>query len=462
MRVAVIGTGHVGLVAAVSFAEIGHRVVGTDADFEKIRQLRRGAAPFHEPGLTELLRTTMDSGHLTFTTDTCEAVTDAELVFICVGTPARANGEANLIAVERAARDVGACANDGLVLVQKSTVPAGTAARVERALRLGARDPSRTIHVVSNPEFLREGRAIEDSLRPDRILIGSSSPWALQMLRELYRPLIEGGATYIETDVKTAELAKHASNAFLAMKISYANALARICEMAGADVVAVADIMGSDPRIGRAFLDAGLGYGGFCFPKDIQAFDRLAAQLGYDFSLLREISRINEQAIDAALEKIKDGLWNLEDKKVALLGLSFKPGTDDVRFSPALSLARRLLAEGAHVVGYDPQAMRNAQDELAEIEVAPDPYEAARDAYCVALCTEWPEFRSLDLAKLQEVMAYPVFVDGRNIFSPEVMAENGFSYYPMGRAVAAPEPTDLEYTLGDEDTGAVSRSRDVA
>jgi len=350
-----------------------------------------------------------------------------------VGTPARSTGEANLIAVEKAVRAVAEHASDGLVLVQKSTVPAGTAARVEQAVRAQGMEATRRIEVVSNPEFLREGRAIEDSLDPDRILVGSASPRALKVMRKVYRPLIEQGCIYIETDVKTAELAKHASNAFLALKISFANALARICERAGADVVDVAGIMGSDPRIGRAFLDAGLGYGGFCFPKDVQAFDRLAARLGYDFPLLREIARINDEAIHAAVDKVKDALWNLEDKRVALLGLSFKPGTDDVRFSPALALARRLLSEGANVVGYDPKASSNAKEEVPALDVAPDAYEAAAGAHCVVLCTDWPEFRTLDLDLLRDTMANPLIVDGRNLFDPEAVDAAGFDYYPTGR-----------------------------
>ena len=433
MRIAVVGTGHVGLVAAATLAEIGHRVVGTDADAERISLLSRGIAPFHEPGLDDLLRGTTESGRLSFTPDTGEAVSRAEVVFVCVGTPARSTGEANLIAVEKAVRAIAEYAIDGLVLVQKSTVPAGTAARVEQALRAQSRGRIRHIDVVSNPEFLREGRAIEDSLDPDRILVGSASARALRVMRAVYRPLIDKGCIYIETDVKTAELAKHASNAFLAMKISFANALAQICERAGADVMDVADIMGSDPRIGRAFLDAGLGYGGFCFPKDVQAFDRLAARLGYDFPLLREIARINDEAIDAAVDKLEDALWNLEDKRVTLLGLSFKPGTDDVRFSPALALARRLLAEGANVVGFDPQASSTAKEDLPELHVASDAYGAAAGAHAIVLCTEWPEFRALDLDLLRDAMANPLIVDGRNLFDPAAVTAAGFDYYPTGR-----------------------------
>lgn len=433
MRVAVIGTGHVGLISCVSFAEIGHHVVGTDADPEKMNLLGRGIPPFHEPDLEELLRANMENGRLSFTSDTSEALSDAEVVFVCVGTPAKATGEASLIAVERAVRDVARHAKGDLVLVQKSTVPVGTLERVEQALRSQDANAARRVTVVSNPEFLREGRAIEDSLNPARIVVGSGSRDALGVMRRLYRPLIDKGCIYIETDVKTAELAKHASNAFLALKISFANALARICEQAGADVVDVTDIMGSDPRIGSSFLRAGLGYGGFCFPKDLQAFGHLARRLGYDFPLLGEIARINDKAIDAAVEKVKEGLWNLEDKTIALLGLAFKPDTDDVRFSPALAVARRLLSEGARVVGCDPQASATAKEELPELDISPDAYEAATGAHCLVVCTEWAEFSILDLDRLRGLMAFPLIVDGRNMFDPAATVAAGFGYYPAGR-----------------------------
>jgi UDPglucose 6-dehydrogenase len=436
VRVGVIGTGHVGLVAAASFAEIGHHVVGADADPEKVDLLTRGIPPFYEPGLEDLLRVNGAKGNLSFTSDIAEAVSSSEVVFVCVGTPAKLSGEANLVAVERAVREVARHADDGLVLVQKSTVPAGTATRVHQAIRLQTAGAARRVDVVSNPEFLREGRAIEDSLKPDRILVGADSVHAFHLMRRLYRPLIDKGCIYIETDVKTAELAKHASNAFLALKVSFANALARVCDLAGADVVSVADIMGSDPRIGRAFLDAGLGYGGYCFPKDIQAFERLAAQLGYDFALLREITRINDEAIDAAVEKITDGLWNLEDKRIALLGLAFKPETDDVRFAPPLILARRLLDGGAQVVGYDPKASANAKNDVPALEIASDAYEAATGAHCIVVGTEWPEFRALDLDRLADLMAYPLVIDGRNVFSPAAMSKAGFNYLPTGRPAA--------------------------
>jgi UDPglucose 6-dehydrogenase len=432
MKVVVIGTGHVGLVTCATLAAIGHDVVGVDSDAAKITVLQGGGCPFYEPGLPDLVREQMDAGRLSFGNDVADYLEGADVAFICVGTPARADGEANLSAVERAARDVARSATGPMAVVEKSTVPAGTAQRIKRALGHERPDLASELDVVSNPEFLREGHAVKDSLEPDRILVGAESERAFGLMRRLYAPIVEAGYRMIETDIQTAELAKHACNAFLALKISYINALARLCESAGADVTDVADVMGADDRIGRAFLNAGLGYGGYCFPKDIQAFERLAARLGYDFPLLNEVSRINDQAVEAAFEKVKDAMWNLEGKRVALLGLSFKPGTDDVRFSPALALARLLLAEGAHVVGYDPQAADNARSELPEIGTAGDAYEAAEGAHCTIIATEWEEIVTLDLARLRELMAYPVIVDARNALDAKTVAESGFTYYRMG------------------------------
>jgi UDPglucose 6-dehydrogenase len=433
MRVVVIGTGHVGLVTCGTLAALGHDVVGIDADQEKTSMLQRGILPFHEPGLDALIEEHARGGRLRFTEDASDAVPNADVVFICVSTPARSSGEANLVAVEQAVRQVGHQASGRTVVVEKSTVPAGTAQRIRKVLRQEGNGVGKELEVVSNPEFLREGSAVRDSLEPDRILIGGERSWAFEVMRELYGPLISNGARLIETDINTAELAKHACNAFLALKISYANALARICERADADVVAVAEVMGADPRIGPAFLRAGLGYGGSCFPKDLQAFEHLAARLHYDFPLLREIVRINDEAIDATLEKVRAGLWNLEHKRVALIGLAFKPGTDDVRFSPPLSLAARLLDGGAIVVGHDPQAMANAKEECPGLVTSVDPYEAATDAHCLVVCTDWPEFRSLDLERLRGVMAQPFVVDARNLFEPDEIRAAGFSYQPTGR-----------------------------
>ena len=434
MRVVVVGTGHVGLLTAATLSALGHDVVGIDDDEEKIGRLRQGISPFFEPGLSERIDKGSAAGTLRFEVEPGEAVARTEVLFICVGTPARASGEANVVAIERSARALARHLSGPVVVVEKSTVPAGTAQRLSQVLKLERPDLADEIEVVSNPEFLREGQAVEDSFRPDRILVGARSERGFEAMRRLYEPLIEAGARLIETDIQTAELAKHASNAFLAMKISYVNALARLCERANADVTAVADVMGSDPRIGRAFLDAGLGWGGYCFPKDLQAFERLAARLGYDFPLLREVERINDEAVVAVVEKVKEALWNLEDKRIALLGLSFKPRTDDVRLSPALTLAKRLIDENATVVGFDPEAGANAKSELPEMDVAPTVYDAIEGAHCMVVCTEWDEFRSLDLDRARRLLAHPIVVDGRNLFDPAEMLGRGFIYYGTGRA----------------------------
>jgi UDPglucose 6-dehydrogenase len=434
MRVVVVGTGHVGLLTAATLSALGHDVVGIDEDEEKIGRLTQGITPFFEPGLSELIEKGAAAGTLRFLIDADDAVARAQVLFICVGTPAKASGEANVVAIERSARALASQLAGPVVVVEKSTVPAGTAQRLRQVLTRERPDLADEIEVVSNPEFLQEGRAVQDSFRPDRILVGARSERGFEAMRRLYAPLTDAGARLIETDIQTAELAKHASNAFLAMKISYVNALARLCERADADVTAVADVMGSDPRIGRAFLDAGLGWGGYCFPKDLQAFDHLAARLGYDFRLLREVARINDDAIVAVVEKVKDALWNLEEKRIALLGLSFKPRTDDVRLSPALALARRLIDEDARVVGYDPEAGANAKSELPELDVAPTVYDALEGAHCMVVCTEWDEFRSLDLDRARQLLAHPIVVDGRNLFDPAKMLEAGFSYYGTGRA----------------------------
>jgi UDPglucose 6-dehydrogenase len=434
MQVVVLGTGHVGLVTAATLAKLGHHVVGLDLDEEKISQLKSGSCPFFEPGLPELIEREVATGRLRFEVEDREAVAGAEVVFICVGTPARANGEANLVAVEGAARGIAPHLSGPVVVVEKSTVPAGTAQRLRKVLMHERPDLVNDLDVVSNPEFLREGQGVEDSLRPGRILVGAHSQRAFDTMRGIYEPLISDGHLLIETDIATAEIAKHASNAFLALKISYANALARICERSGADVTAVADVMGSDARIGRAFLDAGLGYGGYCFPKDLQAFERLANRLGYDFPLLREVARINDEAVESTFDKVRDALWNLEDKRVALLGLSFKPGTDDIRLSPALALGRRLLHEGATVVGYDPQAGAGAKSELPELEVASNVYDALEGAHCMVVCTDWDEFRTLNLPKAKELLVYPIVIDGRNLFDPAEIETLGFVYYGTGRA----------------------------
>ena len=439
MQVGVVGTGHVGLITAVAFAELGHRVIAIDSDREKVQTLLSGRAPFYEPGLQELLSKSLESKRLEITNDLARIGGEAEAIFICVGTPPKASGEANLIAVEHSATGLAPHFHGRVVVVEKSTVPAGTSRHLQRILHHARPDLGDEVQVVSNPEFLREGHAIEDSLNPDRILVGANSDWALETMREVYKPLIDSGCDFVATDIITAELSKHACNAFLAMKISYANALARLCERSGADVVAVADIMGKDQRIGRAFLNAGLGYGGFCFPKDLAAFERLSLQLGYDFPLLKEIGKINEEALDATVRKVVDALWNLEGKRIALLGLTFKPGTDDTRFSPPLALAKKLMERDALVVGYDPAGSSNAKTELPELEISADAYAAIEGAHCLVLATEWDEFAHLDFVKIKEQMAYPVIVDARNALNADEVAAAGLSYYPTGRPAIVQE-----------------------
>jgi UDPglucose 6-dehydrogenase len=436
MRVAIIGTGHVGLVTAVMMAEVGHDVAAVDVDQEKIETLRRGEAPFYEPGLQELLDRHGDSRRLSFEHEAAEVLPGAEVVFICVGTPANPDGEANLAAVERSAADIARYADDGAVVVGKSTVPAGTAERIRATFE---RDrPDATFHLVSNPEFLREGTAIRDALEPERLLVGADDETGFAAMRRLYAPLTDRGVRLIETDVATAELAKQATNAFLALKISYANALARLCEAIGADVVAVTEVMGSDPRIGPAFLAAGLGYGGYCLPKDVAAFERLAEHAGHPFPLLAEVARINREALDAVVDLVRGSVGELGGSRVAILGLAFKPGTDDVRLSPALALAGRLLELGAEVAGYDPRAASNAKAELPAIRVGADPYDAAEGANAVVLATEWDEFVSLDLDRLRDAVATPILVDARNALDGRTVAAAGFAYHSVGRPPLEP------------------------
>lgn len=432
MQVGVIGTGHVGLVTAAVLAELGHDVVGYDADPGRRARLQLGQPWFHEPGLAELVGRGMAEGRLAFRGSIEQAVARADVVFVCVGTPGRADGRPDLLAVEAAARAVARHALPGTVVVEKSTVLAGTARRVQRVIELerGALD---AIDVVSNPEFLREGRAVADALRPDRILVGAESHRGFAVMRGLYAEQVAAGVPLIETDLATAELSKHACNAFLALKISYANALAELCERAGADVVDVTRVMGADPRIGPEFLGAGIGYGGSCFPKDLAAFQRLSASLGYDFGLLAEVDRINRDAVDRVVRKVVDVLWNVPGKRVALLGLAFKPDTDDIRFSPALAVAARLVEEGAEVVGYDPLVGDAARDAVPGLEVVADPHAALRGAHCAVVCTACPEVAALDLVRVRDEMRHAIVVDGRNVLDPTAAARAGVVLFPTGR-----------------------------
>ncbi len=431
MKVAVIGAGHVGLVTATALASLGHEVVCMDADPEKVATLRSGRAPFHEPDLDRLLAEGAATGLLRFTGSVGEAVDESQLAMICVGRPAAAPGDRSLSDVEDAARGIARSAAQGVVVVVKSTVPPGTSGRVEHVIR--TERPDLRFAIASSPEFLREGHAIDDTLRPDRLVVGSDAERAFAALRELYAPIVAAGSRLIETDPRTAELAKLASNAFLATKVSFANALSRVAELTGADIGGVAEIMGADPRIGPAFLGAGLGYGGYCLPKDVGTLEHIADRLGYDFGLLREAIRINDEALDAVAHKVEEAVWNLEGKRVALLGLAFKAGTEDVRGAPALGLARRLLTGGATVVGWDPMAAEGAKGEVPEIELAPDPYTAAVGAACAVVCTDWPELLELDLVHLGNGMADPCVVDGRNLLDPAAVRGAGIRYVSVGR-----------------------------
>ena len=431
MRVAILGTGHVGLITGVALASLHHDVVGMDLSPDKVAMLQRGEAPFHEPGLDELLRDGIANGRLCFTTSVREAVAGAAVAFICVGRPPIGQGDRSLTAVEGAVRELAEAATPGIILVVKSTVPPGTTGRIEEVVRRAR--PDLDFSTVSSPEFLREGHALEDTLRPDRLVVGSEDARSFAVLRELYAPILAAGHPMIETDPRTAELSKLASNAFLATKISFANALARVSELANADVDGVTAIMGADPRIGSAFLGAGMGFGGYCLPKDIVTLERVAGRLGYDFGMLREAVHVNQEALSAVTRKVEEAVWNLEGKKVALLGIAFKPGTDDVRGAPALALACALRDEGVVVSAYDPMAAGPAAAEDPALEMADDAYAAADGADCVVICTEWPEFAALDLRRLRSVMRQPAIVDGRNHLDAGAVAA-GFQYFPIGRA----------------------------
>ena len=432
MKLAVIGTGHVGLITGVALASLGHDVVGMDVSEDKVAILSRGDTPFHEPDLPQLLSQGLTSGHLSFTTSVAEAVDGAQAVFICVGRPPVGQGDRSLTAVEDAAREVARSASDGVVLVVKSTVPPGTTGRIAKVV--AQERPELSFSAVSSPEFLREGHAVQDTLDPDRLVVGADDVHGAQVMNEVYAPLLDRGVMLFRTDPRTAELSKLASNAFLATKVSFANALARVAELADADADGVTAIMGADPRIGPAFLGAGMGYGGYCLPKDVVTLEKVADRLGYDFGILRETARINEEAVDAVVRKVEEAVWNLEGKAIALLGLAFKQGTDDVRGAPALALAHRLLDEGATVTGFDPMAGEAAGRDLPVLQVTPDAYAAAEGAHCVVVCTEWPEFLNLDPERLKAVMAQPAIVDGRNLLDTSAFSTAGFHVWPTGRA----------------------------
>jgi UDPglucose 6-dehydrogenase len=443
MRVTVIGAGHVGLVTAACLAELGHDVIADDDDAAKLELLRAGKPWFHEPGLTELLTSTMAAGRLRFTSDKAEAVRHGQIIFISVGTPSRADGSPNLEYVEAVAREVARNLPIGefRLICEKSTVPVQTGERVAQVL---AREAPRgaDYEVASNPEFLREGSAVEDTLRPDRIVFGTDSERGGAVLRELYQPIVDNtGCMILGTDRATAELIKHASNAFLATKISFINSVAAICERSGADVELVAKGMGLDPRIGPQFLRAGAGYGGSCFPKDVAAFAHRSAELGVEFGILRETARVNAEARRRILDKTRDALWHLTGKRVGVLGLAFKPETDDLRDAPAIDVVQGLISEGAEVIAYDPVAGEAALRFLPEMKLAGEPLDVAEGAHALVVMTEWAEFQKLPPSELKARMAYPIIVDARNCIDGHAFAEAGFTVIGVGRPVLHPPAT---------------------
>ncbi|HEU5317387.1 MAG TPA: UDP-glucose/GDP-mannose dehydrogenase family protein [Chloroflexota bacterium] len=435
--ITIIGTGYVGLVTGTCFADLGNRVTCLDINEEKIAGLRRGELPIFEPGLDELVQRNVAAGRLSFTTSYAEAIPDADFCFIAVPTPSGAEGEADLGYVRAAASSLAPHLKDGAIIVNKSTVPIGTADRVDQIVErhLPAERKEIRFGVVSNPEFLREGAAVPDFMKPDRVVLGSVRRSDAERVAELYGPL---KCPVLITDPRTAEMIKYASNAFLATKISFINEVASICERLGADVRLVAEGMGRDARIGRAFLDAGLGWGGSCFPKDVKALAHMAAISGCHPQLLRTVIEINKDQRLKVIQKLQEALGTLDGQTVALLGLAFKPNTDDLREAPALDIAHLLLSEGATVRAYDPVAMDGAKRALPDAQFANDAYDCVEGVDAAVIVTDWNEFKQLDLARLRHTMARPVLVDGRNIYEPAVARAAGFLYYPIGRGSGEP------------------------
>ncbi|HEX2331384.1 MAG TPA: UDP-glucose/GDP-mannose dehydrogenase family protein [Candidatus Angelobacter sp.] len=450
MKIAVVGSGYVGLVAGACFAELGHDVVLVDNDEQKLSALQKGECPIHEKFLPELLERHRGK-RLSFTGNLADAVRRSQMIFIAVGTPPKEDGDADLSYVESVAKEIAVVIDDYKVIVEKSTVPVYTNGWIRKIMLLNGAT-AELFDVASNPEFLREGTAVADFLYPDRIVVGADTERCAEIVEAAYKPLVDGSyykrpdiipgpvngpfqAKLIHTSAKSAELIKHASNAFLAMKISFINAVASVCEAVGADVEQVCEGLGSDSRIGRRFLRPGVGYGGSCFPKDLLAFRAVARENGYPFGLLDEIVKVNEEQRLRFLRKVKKALWTLKGKKLGVLGLAFKNGTDDIRESPAIWIVKSLLKEGCSITAYDPAAMERAAQELpaGTVKFAPDPYSAAQGADACLVLTEWEDFCALDLARLKKVLRYPIVVDGRNLFTPAQMEAAGLNYYSVGR-----------------------------
>ncbi len=435
MKISIIGTGYVGLTSGTCFAEVGHEVTCVDNNPEKVKTLLAGQIPIYEPGLEELVKQNVAAGRLKFTTSTEEGVRDGDVIFIAVPTPPQPDGSVDLSFIEKVAREIAQCLTPGLgyrVIVDKSTVPVKTGDKVEQTVRRYAPEGVE-FGVVSNPEFLREGCAVDDLLNPDRIVIGSNDDRALALMQKIYEPFV---APVLVTDINSAELIKHAANSFLALKISYINAVANICEASGADVEKVAEGIGMDKRIGRSFLNAGLGYGGSCFPKDIKAFIHISETLGQPFGLLKEVERINADQLDRFLNKIREKLWVLREKKIALWGLAFKQNTDDVRESVAIKLAQRMLKEGASLAATDPQAIETARKFgglEGDITYHADLYDTLDGADALVIATEWPAFAKVDLTEIRKRLRTPLVFDGRNLLDPKDAEAANLEYHSIGR-----------------------------
>jgi UDPglucose 6-dehydrogenase len=436
MDISIVGSGYVGLVTGACFADVGHNVICVDNDESKIKTLQAGRIPIYEPGLEEIVHRNVSAHRLHFSSSIREGVDKSQIVFIAVPTPPQANGDVDLSFIEKVSREIADVLTDYRVIVDKSTVPVKTGERVAETIKRYNRHGAK-FDVVSNPEFLREGCAIHDLMHPDRIVIGAQSQHAVDLMKKVYEPFM---APVLVTGINSAELIKHAANSFLALKISYINAISAICDASGADVEKVADGIGMDRRIGRQFLNAGIGYGGSCFPKDVAAFIQISEQLGVPFHLLKEVQRINAGQKERFLKLIRDTLWVLREKKIAVWGLTFKPDTDDVRSSVAIELVDAMLREGAHVSVYDPKGMEKARElkAIADAKFATSALEAVDGAEALVIATEWNEFANVDLAAVKKRMTTPIIFDGRNLLNPETMGELGFHYHSIGRASVLP------------------------
>jgi UDPglucose 6-dehydrogenase len=429
MKLTIIGTGYVGLVTGTCFAEVGHHVICVDNDATKVKLLQGGGIPIYEPKLQELVRKNTAEGRLSFTNSTAEGVEKSDVIFIAVPTPPQPDGSVDLSFIERVARDIAAAMTSYKIVVDKSTVPVKTGERVSETIKRYCKAKV-DFDVVSNPEFLREGFAVDDLMKPDRVVIGVRSERPVAAMKEVYTPF---KAPIIVTDIASAELIKHAANSFLALKISYINAISIVCEASGANVQQVAEGIGLDERIGRRFLNAGIGFGGSCFPKDLSAFIKISEQIGYDFRLLQEVQRINTQQMDRFVKKITDTLWVLRDKTIGVLGLAFKQNTDDVRMSPAIDLCQRLQKEGAALRVHDPKAMDKAKPLLPCVTYVDDMNAVAEGCDALVIATEWEEFKGLDLGRAQKSLSHPIMFDGRNLFDPVEMEKSGWIYKSVGR-----------------------------